>query len=220
MIHLAIIPDGNRRWAKEHGLDSWKGHEKSAENFEKIVDWSRKSNRISTLTFWIFSTENWNRDPQEVGKLMGLLESYLKKNKEKFLEKGVRMVHSGRKDRLPEGVRTLLEELEQKSAGNNTYTINLALDYSGKDEVIRAVQKLKGEDATDETIRKHLDHPEIPDIDLVIRTSGEHRTSNFALWTAAYAEWIFIDKYFPDLSENDLDAALSEYDQRQRRFGQ
>src|SRR3989344_8633374 len=118
MIPLAIIPDGNRRWALARGLPPWKGHEKSAENFETMLKWGRKSGRISTLTFWAFSTANWNREPEEVNKLMEILEKYLKEKREKFLENGVRFLHSGRKDRLPGTLRTLLEDTEQETGKN------------------------------------------------------------------------------------------------------
>ena len=221
MIHLAIIPDGNRRWANAHGLPPWKGHEKSAENFEILLEWCRKSERISTLTFWTFSTENWSREPEEVKKLMEILEKYLylKEKRKRFMENGVRFLHSGRKDRLPKSIRTLMEEMERETGKTWKFTLNLALDYGGKDEVIRAVNKLSGEEATEKNIRSNIDHPELPDIDLVIRTSGEYRTSNFALWTTAHAEWVFLDHHFPDFSEADLATALDEYDKRQRRFG-
>lgn len=219
MIHVAIIPDGNRRWAEARGLPPWKGHEKSAENFETMLDWGRKSGRISTLTFWAFSTANWNREPEEVNKLMEILERYLKAKRKRFLEYGVRFLHSGRKDRLPESLRVLIEDIERESGKKWTFTLNLAFDYGGKDEVIRAVNKLYGKEATEESVRAHVDHPELPDIDLMIRTSGEYRTSDFALWTASYAEWVFIDHHFPDFTEADLAEALKEYDHRRRRFG-
>jgi undecaprenyl diphosphate synthase len=218
-LHVAIIPDGNRRWARAQGLLAWKGHERSAENFRALLDWVQKDGRIGTVTFWCFSTENWKRDPKEVAKLMSMLESYLQKERDRMVQDGVRLVHSGRKDRLSPELATLLDDVCAATAAGQTYTLNLAIDYGGKDEILRALQKLGNAEATDESVRAHLDHPELPDIDLIIRTSGEQRTSNFALWQSTYAEWMFSEKYFPDFSGDDLGKAVDTFTQRQRRFG-
>ena len=219
-LHLAIIPDGNRRWAKAQGLLAWKGHERAMENFRTLTDWCRTDPRISVLTIWGFSTENWKRSEDEVAKLMELFEQYLQNERTEFVKKGTRFVHSGRRDRIPETLRALIEQTEEETKGQTAFTMHLALDYGGKDEVVRAVKKVPStEDLSEEVVRTHLDHPELPDIDCIIRTSGEQRMSNFFFWQAVYAEWVFLTKHFPALMPEDLDAALREYAHRVRRFG-
>ncbi len=223
-LHLAIIPDGNRRWAREHKLEAvWKGHEKAIENFRTLTDWCRKDPRISILTVWCFSTENWKREEKEISMLMKMLEDYLRKEKYGLKENGTRFVHSGRRDRIPATLKKMIEETEEETKDENKFTLHLAVDYGGKDEVMRAFHKAmtheKKTAMTEEDLRSHLDHPELPDIDLILRSSGEQRTSNFFLWQSAYAEWIFSPKYFPDIGITDLDEAVKEYEKRKRRFG-
>jgi undecaprenyl diphosphate synthase len=223
-LHLAIIPDGNRRWAREHGFASvWKGHEVAVENFRMLTDWCRKDPRVSVLTVWCFSTENWKRDAKEIEKLMTMLEAYLKKEKDDLKKNRTRFVHSGRKDRIPPSLLKIIEETENETADEKDFTLHLAVDYGGKDEIVRAVHKLQQQPSpaavTEELIQSNVDHPELPDIDIILRSSGEQRTSNFFLWQSAYAEWIFSPKYFPDIGTDDLDAALKEYENRKRRFG-
>ena len=226
-LHLAIIPDGNRRWAKAQMLTPWKGHEKAIENFRSITEWCRDHPRIGTLTVWCFSTENWKRDPEEISKLMAMLEDYLQKERKSFMERKTRFVHSGRKDRLPASLTTLIKEVEEETNDQTEFTLHLAVDYGGKDEILRALSRLSANQPINQStnqlseaaLREYLDHPELPDIDIVLRSSGEQRTSNFFLWQTAYSEWIFSDKLFPDLNVTDLEAAVSEFDRRKRRFG-
>ncbi|MEQ1849541.1 MAG: polyprenyl diphosphate synthase [Candidatus Peribacteraceae bacterium] len=225
-LHLAIIPDGNRRWAREHLLESvWKGHEKAVENFVTLSEWCRNDPRVSILTVWCFSTENWKRDPKEISELMKLLETYLRREQKNFEKKQTRFVHSGRRDRIPPSLKQLIEESEEQTKNFTGFTLHLAVDYGGKDEVVRAIHKIPANRyplpaSTDESvIRQYLDHPELPDIDVILRSSGEQRTSNFFLWQSAYAEWVFSPKYFPDIGTDDLDEALGEYERRKRRFG-
>ncbi len=218
-LHVAIIPDGNRRWAKKQSLRPWKGHGAAFESMKSIAEWCRDDPRVGTLTLWVFSTENWNRSASEVRELMKLLRSSLESQRESFRTHKVRCVHSGRKDRLDPALAALVREVEEETKLFDGFTINIALDYGGRDEVVRAVNRIKEGDISEESIRAHLDHPELPDIDLVIRTSGEKRTSNFALWQSTYAEWIFSQKLFPDFSLDDMHAALEEYEHRKRRFG-
>jgi len=218
-LHIAIIPDGNRRWAKDQKLHPWKGHERAVENFNELAEWCKESPRVETLTIWCFSTENWKRDSKEIEKLMTMLEEFLRKERDKWVEeKSVRAIHSGRSDRIPESLSNLLEEVADQTKYNDGFTLHLALDYGGQDEVVRAAQKVDGE-ITEELIRDNLDHPELSDIDLIIRTSGEMRTSNFFLWQSTYSEWVFTEKKFPDFGLNDLKEAIDEYDQRTRRYG-
>ncbi len=220
-LHVAVIPDGNRRWAREKGLlYVWKGHEVAVENFRTLTDWCRKDPRVCALTVWCFSTENWKRDKREIAELMTMLEKYLIKEAKSLKEKKTRFVHSGRRDRIPASLKKVIEETEEMTKDETGFILHLAVDYGGKDEVARAVQKLPTTtNVTEERIRAHLDHPEIPDIDVILRSSGEQRTSNFFLWQAAYAEWVFSPKYFPDIGTADLEETLKEYDRRKRRFG-
>ena len=225
-LHLAIIPDGNRRWAKEHKLEAvWKGHEVAIENFRTLTDWCRNDPRVSILTVWCFSTENWKRDEKEVSMLMRMLEDYLRKEGEEFLKKNTRFLHSGRRDRLPKSLVKLIEQTEEKTKNCTNFTLHLAVDYGGKDEVLRAINTINEKErvsppaVSEDLLRSHLDQPSLPDIDLILRSSGEHRTSNFFLFQSAYSEWIFSQKYFPDITTNDLEDAVNEYDKRKRRFG-
>jgi len=224
-LHIAIIPDGNRRWAKARGLLAWNGHEKAIQNFRDISDFCRRDPRIGTLTVWCFSTENWKRDPAEVSKLMGLLETFIRRERSHIDKYKTRLLHSGRRDRLPPTLITLMDEVCATSKDYTDFTLHLAIDYGGKDEIIRAINKQQatsnGTSAVwdENTIRANLDHPELPDIDLIVRSSGEIRTSNFFLWQSTYAEWKFFDKYFPDFTVEDLKAAVDDFAKRTRRFG-
>lgn len=236
-IHIAIIPDGNRRWAEHHALHPWEGHRKAMDSFRAITDWCLENPRVSVLTIWCFSTENWKRDRKEVEVLMTLLEEYLTKERDLLRKKGTRLVHSGRKDRIPHTLSKLISTLEKESREMDAFTLHLALDYGGKDEIIRAVDRwthslaIKEETQsgsaeqttngalTEEQFRTYLDHPELPDIDLIIRTSGEKRTSNFFLWQAAYSEWAFVEKKFPEFTVEDLAREVATYAKRSRRFG-
>jgi len=218
-IHLAIIPDGNRRWAKGNMLLPWQGHARAMENFRSITEWCRQDGRVGTLTIWGFSTENWKRSDEEVGKLMELFEGYLGNERSAFKEHKTRFVHSGRRDRIPASLRKLIEDVEEETKDFTDFTMHLAVDYGGKDEVVRALSKMKGEEVTEASVRAHLDHPEVPDIDLIVRTSGEQRTSNFFFWQACYAEWFFLQDHFPALTPRHLQEVLADFGNRNRRFG-
>lgn len=219
-LHIAIIPDGNRRWAKKRALHPWDGHKEAIEHFREITNWCRNDPRIAVLTVWCFSTENWKRDEKEVSMLMKLLEEYLAREQKGFLDEKTRFVHCGRKDRIPVSLAKLIADVEKETVDQTAFTLQLAVDYGGKDEILRAVQNMDISTMDEEdTIRAHLDHPELPDIDLIIRTSGETRTSNFFLWQSTYAEWDFIDKFFPDFTAKDLEDSVDQFARRTRRFG-
>lgn len=221
-LHVAIIPDGNRRWAKKRSLHPWDGHRTAIEHFRELTEWCRNDPRIDTLTVWCFSTENWKRDAKEIATLMKMLEDYLAKEREGFKNENTKFVHSGRRDRIPPSLTALIEEVEWETKDHDGFTLHLAVDYGGKDEVLRAAQKVesgKWKVKNEDVIREHLDHPEIRDIDLIIRTSGEHRTSNFFMWQAAYAEWDFVNKFFPDFTVEDLASSVDTFAKRTRRFG-
>ncbi len=220
--HIAIIPDGNRRWAKERNLPTLEGHRRGAETSIKL---SRKARQlgIPVLTFWAFSTENWSRAKDEVAGLFGLhhmMKIYVKE----AIQDNVRISHLGRKDRLPKDLLKSIEDAEEKTKNNDKYFLNIALDYGGQDEIIRAIHKLTHEELanlTPETFESNLDtaHLPYPNPDIIIRTSGEHRTSGFMPWQSAYSEYLFLDKYFPDMNEDDIEKAVEDFSNRKRRFG-
>lgn len=223
--HVAIIPDGNRRWAKQHGLTSLQGHKKG---FDVSVTLSKKLRELGvhTLTIWAFSTENWDRTPREVSYLMRLYGHLLDKYIKEAKKDNVRIIHIGRKDRLPKFLLEKLEKAQDETKNFSKHVINIAIDYGGRDEIIRGIKKAveKGADfekINEQNFNNFLDtagqpHP-FPD--LVIRTSGEFRTSGFMPYQTAYSEYIFLDKYFPELCDKDMEDAVNEYSKRQRRFG-
>lgn len=216
--HIAIIPDGNRRWAKEHGLPSFEGHRKG---FDVAVKIGRKirSMGINTMTMWAFSTENWNRTKDEVNYLMKMYEIFVEKNLKEALKEKIRIIHIGRKDRIPKSLLEKLKKSEEKTKDFNDYILNIALDYGGRDEIIRAIKKATS--INEGNFNQFLDtaNQPYPNPDLIIRTSGEQRTSGLMIWQAAYAEYIFLKKHFPDLKDEDIELAVKEYASRQRRFG-
>lgn len=223
--HVAIIPDGNRRWAREHKLPLLEGHRRG---FEVGIKIGRKlrSLGVNTTTFWAFSTENWNRTKAEVSYLMKMYEEFVEKNLKEALKEQIRIIHLGRKDRLPKSLLKKITDSEEKTKSFTKYILNVALDYGGRDEVIRAVRKIydlrfKIYDLKEENFNQFLDthNQPHPYPDLIIRTSGEMRTSGLMIWQAAYAEYIFLNKHFPDLKDEDIEFAVEEYSRRQRRFG-
>lgn len=221
--HIAIIPDGNRRWAKEHNLPTLEGHRRGFSSVEKMAKHIR-SLGIHTLTVWAFSTENWNRSPEEIEYLMKLYQNWLKSNLKTAMKDGVRIIHLGRKDRINEGLRNMVHETEQKTKDHTKHVLGFALDYGGRDELIRAAAAMREANITPEKesdIEPFLDTKDFlhPNPDLIIRTSGEYRTSGFMSWQSAYSELFISDKNLPDFSIADLDAAIAQYHSRQRRFG-
>lgn len=216
--HIAIIADGNRRWARIKGLPSFEGHRHGFENIKKL---SRKAKDLGVriITFWVFSTENWKRAADEVGYLMKLAEKVIDIQKKEAIKEKTRIVHIGRKDRIPEMLRKKIEEAEYETKMFSDYYFVVALDYGGRDEIERAVKKMKSENGTE--IGAYLDTNVLPhqDPDLIIRTSGEQRTSGFMLWQGAYSEYVFTEQLFPDFGPDELEAALLEYQLRKRRFG-
>ncbi len=221
--HVAIIPDGNRRWAKEKGLPTFEGHRKGFEVLRKIADYLRKIN-VKVLTVWAFSTENWNRDAKEVAYLMDIFEKWLDQNLKTAQKDQIRIIHLGRKDRIKESLRKKLEEVEEKTKHFSKYYLGIALDYGGRDEIRRSVKSIHDSRSTihDEVdFEQFLDTKDFPypNPDLVIRTSGEHRTSGFMIWQSAYSEYIFPKVHLPDFTVNELKKCLQEYNSRDRRFG-
>ena len=225
--HLAIIMDGNGRWAKNQGMLRVFGHEKGTKSVKQTVENCAKLG-IDFLTLFAFSTENWNRPKIEVDTLMKLLVSSLKKELKTLQSNNIKLNAIGNLDNLPTGVRKELTEVIEKTQANTRMTLTLALSYGARDEIINAVkiisEKVKNNiisvDTIEESIiNQHLYTQNMPDVDLVIRTSGEHRISNFLLWQIAYAEFYFTDVLWPDFNEEELLKALLSYQKRERRFG-
>lgn len=220
--HIAFICDGNRRWAEQRGLPPLMGHQSGIANFENMVEWFIKRG-VSTITFFIFSTENWNRTEEEVNFLMDLFYSQLSKNLDYALEHNLRYRVIGSRDRIPSKLAKLCDELETKSAENTGGTVVFALNYGGQDEIVRAVNAAieNGEPVDKETFETFMDTGDLLPVDLMVRTSNECRISNFLLWKLAYAELLFIPEHWPDLvSSPELwQRVLEEYQKRDRRFG-
>jgi undecaprenyl diphosphate synthase len=225
--HVAIIMDGNGRWAAARGLPRIKGHEAGAESVNEIVRECRERG-IRALTLYSFSTENWKRPKAEVGALMGLLERYLAAERKEILDNGIRLNAIGQIDRLPAHVRLPLQLLVKESSRNDAMTLTLALSYGGRREIIDAVQaiakkvrrrEIVPEEIDEGTIAAHLYTGNLPDPDLLIRTSGEMRISNFLLWQLAYTEIYVTDVFWPDFKKAQLQQAFDAYTKRERRFG-
>lgn len=222
-VHLGLILDGNRRWAKDRGLPTLIGHQKGYSNFKKIF-LAAFDRGIEYVSAFIFSTENWARSKEEVDYLMGLALLVFTKDLKKIHKKGVRICWFGIKDRLSDKHIKAIEEAEELTKNNTKGTLCVCFNYGGKQEIAdaaRAVMEagVQPADITPELIEQNLYHPEVPAIDLVVRTSNEQRISNFMLWRIAYAEFIFVKKHWPSFGSKDLDKVLAEYASRQRRFG-
>ncbi len=225
--HVAIIMDGNGRWAKQRGKPRVYGHQQGMESVRAVVEAARKVG-VKVLTLYAFSKENWARPFEEVNFLMGLLERYLKKEVEELHQKGIQIRAIGEIERLPERVQRLLREAMQKTAANQGMVLNLALSYSGRAEIARAARLIaeackRGDlspgEINEETFAKFLYTAGLPDPDLLIRTSGEMRLSNFLLFQCAYTEFYITPTLWPDFREEEFLAALEEYARRERRFG-
>lgn len=224
-VHVAIIPDGNRRWAREKKLPVLMGHRKGYQRIVEIIRKSKEMN-IKILTIWGFSTENWQRDGKEVHYLMKLSENMIDKNLKEAIKEKSRIIHLGRKDRFSQRLREKIINAEKKTKAFTKYYLCIALDYGGRDEIIRAIKNIKRstfntQHLTEENFDRFLDTKDLPqpNPDLIIRTSGELRTSGFMIWQSAYSEYVLINKYFPDFSPQDFEKTIKDYSLRERRFG-
>lgn len=225
--HLGFIVDGNRRWAKEHGLPSSEGHRRGYEVLKKVA-YVCKDRGIEYMSAYIFSSENWGRSADEVGYLMKLFLFAFRHDMRKFIDDGFRIVFLGRRDRVSQEILDIMDEAETESAGNSDATLAIHFNYGGHAEIIDAAKHLAADvksgrvdlaDVSDENFSQYLYHPELPEIDLMVRTSGEKRVSGFSLWRIAYSELMFLDKKWPDMTEADIDNIIAEYSRRNRRFG-
>jgi len=218
--HLAIIMDGNGRWATEKGLNRTKGHEEGAKTVRKITTHCAKIG-IKYLTLYAFSTENWSRPKLEVEFLMKLLEKYFKSELSVYLENNIKFKAIGDLSKFSQRLQKIIQETEEKTSHCTGLTQVLALNYGSRDEITRAVKKLQNKnlEITEKNIENHLDTAGVPDVDLLIRTSGEVRVSNYLLWQIAYAEMFFTNTYWPEFTPYELDDILSDFNTRERRFG-
>lgn len=219
--HVAIIMDGNGRWAKSRGLPRIAGHYKGAEVAEDIVEYAIEIG-IKHMTLFAFSTENWKRPKEEVNALFELLRQYLISKKQKLYKLGIRVRFIGRKDRINKNLLSLMKEIEEESKANKNLVLNIAIDYGGRDDIVRAINKIIKEQPNridEETFSQYLDLSCSPDPDLLIRTAGEKRISNFLLWNLAYTELYFTDTLWPDFSREDFLKALEDFSRRKRKFG-
>ncbi len=225
--HIAIIMDGNGRWAKKRGLPRIIGHKNGVLTVRKIVRAARKLG-VQVLTLYAFSTENWRRPPKEVQVLMGLLKSFLQSELADMLQEDIRLFCIGQKEKLPADVNTVLEDAMAQTANATGMTLNLALSYGSRSEIVMAVQNIAQKIANgqltvqaidEKLIADHLYTAGLPDPDLIIRTGGEYRLSNFLLWQASYAEIYVTESKWPEFTEKSLHNAILDFQQRQRRFG-
>jgi undecaprenyl diphosphate synthase len=214
--------DGNGRWATARGKPRSEGHLEGVKAAKRVVA-SAAEVGLAFLSLYTFSTENWSRAQEEVSYLMFLVRSYLRKEYDFYRRNGIRIVHSGNLERLPPDISGEIHDVVQDTAAFTGLTVNLSINYGGRDEILRAFHRYQasgdGRPLTEESFRQHLDRPELPDPDLIIRTANEQRLSNFLLWESAYAELYFSPKLWPDWDGEDLYGALEEYARRARRFG-
>lgn len=225
--HIAIIMDGNRRWAKEKGKPTSFGHKEGAKTLEKIVRYANKIG-IEHITVYAFSTENWKRTEEEVSTLMGLFQSYLDDYSKRADSENIKVKIIGSRQGLSEKMKNSIEKCMERTKNNTGITFNIALNYGGRDEIINAVKEISKkvkeneiniEDINEQIISNNLYTENQPDPDLLIRTSGELRLSNFLPWQLVYTEFIFVEKNWPDFNEQDLDDAIEVYKKRNRKFG-
>lgn len=230
--HLGLIPDGNRRWARQRDLPTLEGHKRGVNNFQDFCEWCQ-SRGIKILTAYGFSTENWNRSQQEIDYLMDLIEGQMRKmleqerKKKESSEEGVRIKIIGQKKKLPKSFQQVIAQVEDLTKDNKKLQLNIALNYGGRWDIRQAIDKVVKErpregqgleqKVTEQLVKEHLTVQSYPD--LIIRTGKVKRLSNFLTWQSAYSELYFCDKYWPEFTEQDLDKALKDYAQRQRRFG-
>ena len=225
--HVAIIMDGNGRWAKSRNLPRAVGHERGVEALRRTVE-AAQDVGLKNLTVYSFSTENWRRPVSEVNALFGLLKAYVKRDLDRLAREGVRVRILGTRKGLPDDIRKLVDRAEARTEANSKFNLCIAFNYGGREEIVRAVQKaakslsdgsLNPDTLDEESFEQFLDTSEVPDPDIVIRTSGEYRLSNFLIWQAAYAELVFMDVLWPDFGKEHLIEAIETFQKRERRFG-
>lgn len=227
LTHIAFIMDGNGRWAKKRGLPRYLGHKEGCERIIEVFDLCKEYG-VKVCSFYAFSTENWNRPKDEINHLFNYLEAFFKREIDHLMRDGVRVVISGDMSRLPTKTQNTCKKAIEQTKNNDKYVMNICLNYGSRDEIVHASKEiatlvkegtLKVEDITEELFSNHLYTKGLPDVDLMIRTSGEERLSNYLLWQNAYAEFVFTPVHWPDFKREAFENALEEYNSRQRRFG-
>lgn len=221
--HIGYIVDGNRRWAKKHGLPTYEGHLAGYNAVKEVMEATFKAG-VKYVSAYIFSTENWKRSEEEVSKLMGLVIRLLTSDLPMFKENNIKLKIIGSRDRLDVKIIKAIDNAEAETANNTGGTIAICFNYGGQLEIVDAVKKImesgcEPKDVTIELIGENIYSPEIPPVDIIVRTSGEQRISNFMLWRAAYSEMLFLDKLWPDMTKYDVSSIIKEYNERSRRFG-
>lgn len=221
--HIGIIPDGNRRWAEERNLSSLEGHEKGYNKLRRAIDWFF-SRGVKIISVYTFSTENWERSRDEVNYLMKLLRSALEREIDEATKNDYKILISGRIQELPGDLPEICVEAIEKTKNGQKGTINFCLNYGGRAEIVDAIKKMINnkidpEQVHEGMVKKYLYNSDLPDPDVIVRTSGEQRVSGFQLWEGAYSELVFLNKYWPDFEQSDVEYILEEYAERKRRFG-
>ena len=221
--HVGYILDGNRRWAKKHGLPTYEGHLAGYNALKDVIEATAGAG-VKYVSFYTFSTENWNRAEEEVRGLMKLIRRLFTSDLKQLIKDGYRLVVLGSRENLPSDISVMIDEAEEKSRGGTKATLAMCFNYGGQQEIVRAAQKaiesgIAPEELTNTNFVQFLDHPDVPPCDLIVRTSSEQRLSNFMLWRSAYSELLFLDKFWPEMTKADVSAILEEYANRHRRFG-
>ena len=221
--HIGYILDGNRRWAKQHGLPTYEGHLAGYNALKDVIEATAETG-VKYISFYTFSTENWNRAEEEVRGLMKLIRRLFAGDLKQLVKDGYRLVVLGGKENLPSDIIEMIDKAEAASRDGTKATLAMCFNYGGQQEIVRAAQKaiesgIAPSELTTTNFVQFLDHPDVPPCDLIVRTSGEQRLSNFMLWRSAYSELLFLDKFWPEMTKADISAILEEYQQRARRFG-
>jgi len=218
--HIGIIMDGNGRWAERQGMFRTQGHLEGLKAAKRVIKAASDAG-VSYVTLYTFSTENWKRSVEEVGFIMGLVKQYLRAELDFYRENRIRIRHAGNREGLPADILKELDEASKDTKDFEGLQVILALNYGGRDEIVRAINRIVSdkEPVSEETINRYLDNPDIPEPELIIRTAGEFRTSNFLLWEGAYSEYYISGKFWPDWQQDDLLEAIKNYNKRDRRFG-
>lgn len=233
--HIGYILDGNRRWAKKHGLPTYEGHLAGYNALKEVIEATADAG-VEYISFYTFSTENWSRAEEEVRGIMRLIRRLFKSDINELVRKGFKLEVLGGRENLPSDISKMIDDAEEASAGGTRATLAMCFNYGGQQEIVRAVQRYansllqggtlmqtnggeSGEVASAEEFARYLDHPGIPPCDLIVRTSGEQRLSNFMLWRSAYSELLFLEKFWPDMRTEDVTAIIDEYNRRTRRYG-
>lgn len=221
--HVGYILDGNRRWARKYGLPTYEGHLAGYNALYDVIEATADAG-VACISLYTFSTQNWSRAEEEVSGILKIIRRMFRGTLKRLTKDGHRVVVLGSREGIPDDIVKLIEEAESSSKDGHRATVAICFNYGGQEEIVRAAQRLiakkvNADEVTMESVAGALDHPELPPCDLIVRTSGEQRLSDFMLWRAAYSEFIFLDKYWPEMTKEDVTSILDEYTRRSRRFG-